>query len=74
MEQENVEINQNEKTSASAPSRSIWSGNITIGLVNVPVKLFSMIYDKGITFHFLHKTDGQPLKYVKMCRMDKSRL
>ena len=59
-----------EKTSASAPSRSIWSGNITIGLVNVPVKLFSMIYDKGITFHFLHKTDGQPLKYVKMCTKD----
>ncbi len=69
MEQENVEENQ-EKTSASAPTRSIWSGNITIGLVNVPVKLFSMIYDKGISFHFLHKTDGQPLKYVKMCTKD----
>jgi DNA end-binding protein Ku len=69
MEQENVEANQ-EKTSASAPTRSIWSGNITIGLVNVPVKLFSMIYDKGISFHFLHKTDGQPLKYVKMCTKD----
>jgi DNA end-binding protein Ku len=55
------------KTSAPAPSRSIWSGSITIGLVNVPVKLYSMIYDKGITFHFLHKTDGQPVKYVKMC-------
>ena len=67
MEQENIEETQTEKTSASAPSRSIWSGNITIGLVNVPVKLFSMIYDKGVTFHFLHKTDGQPLKYVKMC-------
>ena len=29
-----------------------------------------MIYDKGITFHFLHKVDGQPLKYVKMCTKD----
>ncbi len=29
-----------------------------------------MIYDKGISFHFLHKTDGQPLKYVKMCTKD----
>ena len=38
-EQENVEDSQTEKTSASAPSRSIWSGNITIGLVNVPVKV-----------------------------------
>jgi DNA end-binding protein Ku len=59
-----------EKTSAAAPGRSIWSGSITIGLVNVPVKLYSMIYDKGIAFHFLHKTDGHPLKYVKMCTKD----
>ncbi|MCW4029740.1 MAG: Ku protein [Candidatus Bathyarchaeota archaeon] len=61
---------QTEKTSAATPTRSIWSGSITIGLVNVPVKLYSMIYDRGVTFHFLHKTDGQPLKYVKMCTKD----
>lgn len=72
MEQENVEetSESSQKTSATAPSRSIWSGSITIGLVNVPVKLYSMVYDKGIAFHFLHKTDGQPLKYVKMCTKD----
>ena len=58
------------KISAAVPRRSIWSGSITIGLVNVPVQLYSMIYDKGIAFHFLHKTDGQPLKYVKMCTKD----
>ena len=69
-QEENVEQSQNDKTSAAAPSRSIWSGSVTIGLVNVPVKLFSMIYDKGIAFHFLHKLDGQPLKYVKMCTKD----
>jgi DNA end-binding protein Ku len=69
-EQENIEQPETEKSSAAAPSRSIWSGSITIGLVNVPVKLYSMIYDKGIAFHFLHKTDGHPLKYVKMCTKD----
>lgn len=69
MSQENVE-KVSEKISAPAPRRSIWSGSITIGLVNVPVKLYSMIYDKGVAFHFLHKTDGQPLKYVKMCTKD----
>jgi DNA end-binding protein Ku len=67
MEQEKVEETETEKTSAAAPSRPIWSGSITIGLVNVPVKLYSMVYDKGIAFHFLHKTDGQPLTYVKVC-------
>jgi DNA end-binding protein Ku len=70
MEQEKVEETETEKTSAAAPSRPIWSGSITIGLVNVPVKLYSMVYDKGIAFHFLHKTDGQPLKYVKVCTKD----
>ncbi len=67
MEHENMEVPTAEKNSAPAPNRSIWSGSITIGLVNVPVKLYSMIYDRGVTFHFLHKTDGQPLKYVKVC-------
>lgn len=70
MAQKNVEKPSAEKVSAPAPRRAIWSGSITIGLVNVPVNLFSMIYDKGIKFHFLHKVDGQPLKYVKMCTKD----
>ncbi len=67
LEEQTSEETDAKQVSASVPRRSIWSGSITIGLVNVPVKLYSMIYDKGVTFHFLHKTDGQPLKYVKMC-------
>ncbi len=49
------------------PKRPIWSGSITIGLVNVPVKLKTMIYDKAIAFRFLHKTDGSRLRYDKVC-------
>jgi DNA end-binding protein Ku len=67
MTQEKFVKDETKKVSAPVPSKSIWSGSITIGLVNVPVKLYSMVYDKGISFHFLHKTDGQPLKYVKVC-------
>ena len=52
------------------PKRPIWSGSLTIGLINVPVKLYPMIYDRGIAFHFLHKTDGQPLKYERVCTKD----
>jgi DNA end-binding protein Ku len=47
--------------------RPIWSGRITIGLVNVPAKLFTMIYEKSISFRFLHKQDGSPLKYERVC-------
>jgi len=52
------------------PKRPIWLGSLTIGLVNVPVKLYPMIYDRGISFRFLHKTDGHPLKYQKVCTKD----
>ena len=68
MSQENLE--KNERVSAIIPRRPIWSGSVTIGLVNLPVKLYPMVYDKGVSFHFLHKTDGHPLKYVKMCTKD----
>lgn len=50
--------------------RPIWTGSITIGLVNVPVKLHAMIFDKGVSFRFLHKDDGQPLRYEKVCTKD----
>jgi DNA end-binding protein Ku len=29
-----------------------------------------MIYDRGISFHFLHKVDSQPLKYERVCTKD----
>jgi DNA end-binding protein Ku len=52
------------------PKRPIWSGTITIGLVNVPVDLYTMIFDKSFSFRFLHKQDGQPLKYQRVCIKD----
>jgi DNA end-binding protein Ku len=57
-----------KKTNVSR--RPIWTGSLTIGLVNVPIKLYPMIYDRGISFRFLHKADGQPLKYQKVCTKD----
>ena len=61
------ELEMSEKVDSKIPKRPIWSGSITIGLVNVPVKLHAMIFDKSVSFRFLHKTDGQPLRYEKVC-------
>ncbi len=55
---------------AAMPRRPFWSGSISIGLINVPVKLYAMIFDKGVTFHFLHNLDNAPLKYEKVCTKD----
>ena len=58
------------KEKKEVPSRPIWTGRISIGLVNVPVKLRTMVFDRSVSFHFLHKDDGQPLKYERVCTKD----
>ena len=51
--------------------RAIWSGSISFGLVNIPVKLYSAAEDRaGIDLHMLHKTDGAPIRYLKVCSKD----
>ena len=55
----------------SPPGRSFWSGTVSIGLVNVPVKLYTMIRDQSYSFYFLRKRDGCPLRYQRVCTFDK---
>lgn len=50
--------------------RPFWSGSITIGLVNVPVRLHTMVRDRSVSFRLLHKSDGQPLRYDRVCTKD----
>ena len=38
--------------------RSIWSGAISFGLVNVPVKLYSAVSRKTVRFHQLNSDTG----------------
>ncbi len=51
-------------------SRPFWSGSLTIGLVNVPVRLHTMVRDHSFSFRLLHREDGQPLKYDRVCSRD----
>ncbi|HUK37636.1 MAG TPA: Ku protein [Methanomicrobiales archaeon] len=50
--------------------RPIWSGAVSIGLVNVPVKAYPMTRDLAVHFHLLHRKDGQPLRYERVCTRD----
>ena len=50
--------------------RPIWSGAITFGLVNVPVKLFSTVKRRTIRFNQLRKSDGCRIKQKKVCATD----
>ncbi|MBC8144033.1 MAG: Ku protein [bacterium] len=39
-------------------ARAIWSGSISFGLVNIPVKLYTAVRDRDVHFHML-SSDGQ---------------
>ncbi len=50
--------------------RSIWSGAISFGLVNVPVKLYSAVSRKSVRFHQLHDKDGVRIQQKRVCPAD----
>jgi DNA end-binding protein Ku len=50
--------------------RAIWSGSISFGLVNVPVKLVSATSAKDVRFHQLHSTDGGRINQKRVCSVD----
>src|SRR5437867_12009000 len=51
-------------------ARAIWSGSISFGLVNIPVKLYTATETKDISFTTLHATCRSPLKRPYMCPVD----
>ena len=50
--------------------RAIWSGAISFGLVNVPVKLYSAVSRKSVRFHQLHESDGVRIQQKRVCPAD----
>jgi DNA end-binding protein Ku len=48
-------------------ARAIWSGAISFGLVNIPVKVVTAVREKGIHFHLLHEKDASRIKFKRFC-------
>src|SRR5215212_10973444 len=48
-------------------ARSLWTGSLSFGLVNVPVRLFSAVRDKGVHFTQIHEKDGVPIETRRFC-------
>jgi DNA end-binding protein Ku len=51
-------------------ARSIWSGSISFGLVNVPVKLYNAVQRKNVTFNQLHAEDHARIQQKRVCSAD----
>jgi DNA end-binding protein Ku len=50
--------------------RAIWSGTISFGLVNVPVRMYSAIAESDLHFHLVHEPDGGRIGYQKVCKAE----
>lgn len=48
--------------------RSLWSGALSFGLVNIPVKVYSASEDRVLEFDLLHKKDLSPIRYARICK------
>jgi DNA end-binding protein Ku len=48
-------------------ARSLWTGSISFGLVNVPVGLYSAVRDLDVHFRQLHEKDGAPIETRRFC-------
>jgi DNA end-binding protein Ku len=49
-------------------ARSLWSGSLSFGLVNVPVALFSGVVDTDVHFRQLHDKDHTPVEIRRFCK------
>jgi DNA end-binding protein Ku len=47
--------------------RSLWTGSLSFGLVNVPVALFSGVTDTDLHFRQLHAKDHTPVEMRRFC-------
>jgi DNA end-binding protein Ku len=47
--------------------RPIWSGSLSFGLVNVPVRLMSATRDLGVHFNQLHEKDKSRIEVRRVC-------
>jgi DNA end-binding protein Ku len=47
-------------------ARPVWTGSISFGLVNVPVKAFTAVHDHDVHFHQLDKKSGARIRNKKV--------
>ena len=50
--------------------RAIWTGAISFGLVNVPVRMYSAIDEHKLHFNYIHEKDGSRIGYEKVCKSE----
>jgi DNA end-binding protein Ku len=50
--------------------RAIWTGAISFGLVNVPVRMYPAVSTTDLEFDLIHEKDGGRIGYRKICKLE----
>jgi DNA end-binding protein Ku len=52
-------------------ARPVWTGSLTFGLVNIPVRLHTAVRGKErVSFRLLHAEDLSPIRYERVCQRE----
>jgi len=51
-------------------ARSIWTGSLAFGLVNIPVELHVAVREHRPKFRMLHASDKSPVRFERVCQRD----
>src|SRR5437763_4124796 len=51
-------------------ARAIWSGSISFGLLNVPVRLYSAVSRKSVSFRELRQSDSSRVRHKRVAESD----
>src|SRR5205085_4787780 len=50
--------------------RAVWSGSISFGLVNIPIKLFNSVSRKNVSFNQIDSRTGSRIKMKRVSAVD----
>jgi DNA end-binding protein Ku len=50
--------------------QAVWTGSITFGLVNIPVRLYPATQPKDVRFHLYDRRTGKRVRYERVTRAD----
>ena len=54
----------------SSVARATWTGSISFGLINVPVRLYPATRSRDVRFNQLHEPDGSRIRQRRVCELE----
>ncbi len=55
---------------AEVKPRAVWTGSISFGLVNAPVRMYAAVSEQNLKFNLIHEKDGGRIGYQKICKLE----